>query len=1544
MRRLLKWVGIIVSIPVILSVFTSILLYIPPVQNYIVGKTAKIASESTGMNISLRRISLSFPLDLVVHDALVVQEPDTLLNVNRLSVSVQLWPLVKQKVEINGIKLEDATVNTLNMIEGMTLVGNIGELQFASHNVNLEQEEAFINDFTLKDTHATLCLTDTTAADTTESAPVNWKIKLDNVCLENIALTLTMPLDSISTSLSLDQAQLKNGIADLSKMAYQADKFMLKNAKAGFKMGDSPLVEDIFNPSHVMAENINIDIDSIYYEGNIIQAGIKEFCLQERSGLAITSTRGKLEANDERITVPRLKFNTNHSSIEMEAAADWTVTNLKDGAIRIRLNADLSKNDMFRFIPELNEQLKKSLPEVPLEVRLGIDGNISDIRLTAMSLQMPGIFDMGITGRIQRPLETFGRNGEFTLNSSFSDMNFLKALTGGITIPRGTELDGTFSIQDNDLETSVRLTENKGTANIAGTYNLTDEKYSAKVNMNNLDLNDFMPNDSLYSLTTAMEVSGQGFDIFSPTTLLNAKASLSHLQYGKRIFSGISLEASHANHNSVVGLKVKDNAMDISTKLTATLKEDDVKAKLDLGIKRLDFYDMGLVDFPMSMRMNVNLDAKSDLNETHKMKMKATGIHFGSTNKSFGTKDIQAGAFLTGDSVKSYINSGDLTFFFGTEKSIDNFTNSLNRIGTLLTQQFKQRNIKLDEVKNLLPTAQFRIYAKKDNPLANFLDANGVSFNKLDVKILSSKTEGLNSSAQLHNLRFGDTRLDTIYFSTQQHEDRMTYRSGIIANKTRIQDAFDIGIHGALAADSVNMIIEYLNDKKEKGVYLGLEGALQAKGISLRVGPFDPIIAYRKFNANKGNYIYLSDAGRIHADLRLIDMTQTAFEFFSVPDSTVQQDLSLGLKGLDIGEIRRIVPYMPDISGIINAEAHYIQSNDKPNVSADLTLSNIAYNKNPLGNWSLSAVYLPTENGEHYADGYITHNGNDIITLNGSYKGAEAIGLSDRIMAELNINQFPVDIANAFVPNNMVKLKGNIDGDIQLEGSTSAPVLNGAVNMNSIQAFIPQISQTLKFEDKALTMKDNNLHFDNINIYTGSKRPFTIDGSVDVMKMYMDIRMFANNFELINTKRTRQTMAYGKLFVDLDSYIKGSLDELKMRGDLRILGSSDFTYILQESPLTVEDRLSETVTFISFQDTTEISRRSLPTLTLGGMDMLMNLHIDEGVQCMIDLNDAGNNYMKFEGGGNLTFQYTPEGNMVLNGRYTLMSGEMKYAISLISKTFNIHPGSFIEWTGNVMNPNMNIKATQRVRSSVVQDENNTRNVNFDVGVAITNRLEDMGFTFTIEAPDDGTMQNELASKSDSEKNKMAVTMLVTGMYMPDTGSKGGSFSTNAALNSLLQNEINKLAGNALKTVDINFGMDSGNNGDNGDSYTNYNFQLAKRFWNNRIRVVIGGKISTGNNAAQQDQSFIDNISIEYRLDNSGTRYVKLFHEKNFESVLDGEIMETGAGIVLRKRVSRLGELFIFRKKDKNKDKKKEKKEQKELTGQTDQTTVATTAI
>lgn len=192
--------------------------------------------------------------------------------------------------------------------------------------------------------------------------------------------------------------------------------------------------------------------------------------------------------------------------------------------------------------------------------------------------------------------------------------------------------------------------------------------------------------------------------------------------------------------------------------------------------------------------------------------------------------------------------------------------------------------------------------------------------------------------------------------------------------------------------------------------------------------------------------------------------------------------------------------------------------------------------------------------------------------------------------------------------------------------------------------------------------------------------------------------------------------------------------------------------------------------------------------------------------------------------------------MLLNGRYTLTGGDVRYELPVVSaKNFTIRDGSYIEWAGDLMNPRLNLTATERVRASVTPEGQSSRSVSFDVGIKVQQTMENMALDFTLEAPEDMTMQNELTAKGADERRKLAVGLLVTGMYV-DKGNVGAGMNMGAALNSFLQSEINSIAGSALKTVDISFGMDSYDSSEG--SRTDYSFRFAKRFYNDRIRVVI----------------------------------------------------------------------------------------------------------
>lgn len=1523
MKRYIKWgAGFLVS-PILLFIIICILIYIPPVQNFLVGQTTRYASQATGMDIRIGRLSLGFPLDLVVYDALVIDHPDTIFDVRQLTVEVQLLPLLKQQVEIDGIRLQQASVNTAGLIEGMKLKGDLGELFLRSHGVALSPETAMVNDLRLKDTHLFLSLADTTAADTVASEPTFWKIKLQRADLSNVSFAMEMPLDTMDFRVALGEASLRDGFIDLHKSAYQVERFRIKHGEAAVNMGSTPLNEaGGLDPSHLAFNDINIGIDSISYQGNHIRAHIREFGLKERSGLEIVSTEGRLVTDEQTIRVPSLEIRTPDSYLMFEADADWSLTSAKgDGGLRGRLMAEISKSDLFKIIPSMPEEFVRSFPAAPLRVQAGIDGSLNQLQFTGLNVAIPGSFEMRADGNLTDVLDSLSRKGNVNLLAKVQDMRFLSKLTEGILIPSGTSLEGKFGVEGSLLSADLVLKQDSGKVALLGGYNLNGDVYHADLKVDALNLNAFMPSDSLYTLSASLKAEGAGLDFFDSRTSLEASGGIAHLEYGSKILSGANLTASLKQSEAKVELGIKDNVMDVASVVQAELHPKRIEADLNVCVNWVDLYGMNLVSKPFKTSENLHVHFHTDLKNSHALKASVKDIRLITAEKTFKAKDIHLGLDTANDSIRSFLNAGDLVFLFKAKGGPEQLSAQLDKLISKASEQWAARQIDQPALRELLPVTSFYIFSGKDNPLANLLAANQVSYNRMFVKMETSPENGLNGSAYLNHLRTDSLELDSIYFQTTQESLRQVFKSGVIAGNKPFQEAFDVSVNGAIDSTSANMMIEYLNGKKECGARIGFLAALQEKGISLQISPNEPTLVYRKFQVNPGNYVYLSDKGRIWADLSIFDEQHTGIGLYSTPDSTVQQDLTLSLNRIDIAEFRRIVPYMPDVAGIIDAETHYIQSDDQVQVSADVTVNRFAYNKQSLGDWSLSAVYLPEKTGEQRIDGFVMRDNHEIMSWNGSYFPAQLESAAATLSANMTLHHFPLEVANAFIPDRMAILKGDLDGTMSVKGSTDKPVMNGQINLDSVNVKVPQASLDLRFDNRPVRMVDSRLHFDKFKIFTRGKTPFTIDGNVDMVdlaNMKLDLNLHANNFEVLNAKRTKESMVYGKLYVDLNAVIKGALESLKMRGNANVLGTSDFTYVMQESPLTVEDRLGETVTFVNFRDTTEVTKRSIPTMSLGGMNLMMTLHIDEAVQCRVEMDEQGTNYMRFEGGGDLSFQYTPEGSMLLNGRYSLMSGEMKYEMPVIPlKTFHIESGSYIEWTGNIMNPNLNIQASERVRASVSQQDKSSRTVNFDVGVNITNRLENLGFTFTLEAPDDGGVQNELAGMSAEQKNKMAVTMLVTGIYMPEGGGAGGGgLSANSVLNSFLQSEINKVAGSALKTIDVNFGMEQTEQGEDGSTRTDYNFQFAKRFWNNRFRVVIGGKISTGNSASQQDESFIDNVSVEYRLDNSGTRYIKVFHDKNYESILDGEVIETGAGIVLRKKISKLSELFIFKKRKK----------------------------
>ena len=95
--------------------------------------------------------------------------------------------------------------------------------------------------------------------------------------------------------------------------------------------------------------------------------------------------------------------------------------------------------------------------------------------------------------------------------------------------------------------------------------------------------------------------------------------------------------------------------------------------------------------------------------------------------------------------------------------------------------------------------------------------------------------------------------------------------------------------------------------------------------------------------------------------------------------------------------------------------------------------------------------------------------------------------------------------------------------------------------------------------------------------------------------------------------------------------------------------------------------------------------------------------------------------------------------------------------------------------------------------------------------------------------------------------------------------------------------------------------------------------------------MVGGNYSTDANADENfSQNLINDISFEYYLNAARSMYLRLFRHTGYESILEGEITQTGVGFVYRRKLQRIGDMFLPVKVAKAREEARERKAMEKL--------------
>ena len=237
---------------------------------------------------------------------------------------------------------------------------------------------------------------------------------------------------------------------------------------------------------------------------------------------------------------------------------------------------------------------------------------------------------------------------------------------------------------------------------------------------------------------------------------------------------------------------------------------------------------------------------------------------------------------------------------------------------------------------------------------------------------------------------------------------------------------------------------------------------MQDNGIKVSLTDTHPILGYKKFKANADNYLMLSDDQRVSANLLLTASGGMGVRVYSNDENEdALQDITVSLSKFNLDKVLSVIPYMPDISGIMDGDFHVIQTKEEFSVSSNLKIDNLVYEKCPMGDVGSEFVYMPKSDGSHYVDGILTYEGEDVATVKGTYQ-SEGAGYLD---ATVGLDKIPLHFINGFVPDQLLGLKGYGEGELAVKGALNKPHVEGEVYLDSAYLVSEPYGISMRFDD-----------------------------------------------------------------------------------------------------------------------------------------------------------------------------------------------------------------------------------------------------------------------------------------------------------------------------------------------------------------------------------------------------------------------------------------------------------------------------------------------
>jgi len=1572
-NKLLKGVLWFVAGLVGLLLIIPVLLYIPFVQDFAVKVASTQVEKATGMKMEIGKLRLAFPLNLSVDDAIIIQENgDTMLTSQQLGVNVKLMPLLKGEIHIEGASLDNAFYQMGNNDSIMWIRANIANADISNSDINLKGGDIDLSRVDINGAKIMLrMLNDTTevASDTTQSTP--WKIHADLINMTDVMYSMSMESLIDSLGCKIGTASLCDGNVDMSTKKIFGRSLKIDSVSATYlypattvnatasdetadtiatpssetwtitadtlhltakdalyaESGHKPIAG--FDPSYIMVNDVVIDVDSFYNRGTSITVPIKRISAIERCGIQLHADgtfrmdEKSMKAND--FSIETLKSHINFSG-EMGIGDLMSSDNLP---LMLKGSGRIEPTEIAKAFPDMSQTLA---PFKPLSFSTDIEGTSGSLDVRNLNIIMQDIARIDAEGVVDNPFSPDKIGGELSLDGSLSTITDKQFSFLPIKVVPALRLTGDVEYHPGNAEGNFNVTTRQGRLAAGGKWNGKRESYAATVILDRFPVDAFMPELGIGEITATLKADGKGYNPMAKTSFIDADIALKDIEYQKEHYQDIDLKASLHDGNATGTLTSYNTNLDGTIQFDANLDGDSVSWDMTGNMRNINLQALNLADTVNEGKLTLNtvgkfniatqdIDAKADINNLY---WRIPGITVNSP------APVSLTLMSRANEMDATLTNGDMKLSAGSPNSIFNFITGLTAGMNEVVLQKDSMRVNVEALSRAFPCMDMILDMGSNNIASNYLkESSKITFRHF---IFGAHNDSLLSlNANLNGFNMGSTRIDTISFNAIQHGAYLVYRAEMNNRAGTFDDFAHVGLNGFVGINRIAAFMKQENIKGEKGFNLGLSAMIEDSTVTMKLVPHKPTIAYKSWTVNEDNFISF-DLLTKHLDANLALSGDNSFLkiFTEHPDAVIdslghynnhdhankQEDLVVQLSQIHLQDWLSINPFAPPIKGDVSADMRLRYENNVLTAKGDIELTDLYYGRDRVGTFGLDVDVANSPGGKLMANVSLMVDSVKTITATGVLNDSTT---SNPFLLDFDMIKFPLKVVNPFIPEGMATLSGTLNGQMKITGDMAKPVFNGFLDFDSTNVMVKMIGTSFSFSDEKIPVDSNVIKFSDFTITGCNENPLHVNGVVDVHNLTnvgIDLDFNANNIQIVKSDRPRGADIFGKAFLDLDADVKGNMNFLRVDADVTLLAGTNVTYVLSETNQALASQsTSDMVHFVQFNDTLQTVTGDSITSTGMALNLDAQLHIEEGSTVNVYLSPNGSNRAQVSPSGDLTYTMSALNGDRVTGRLNINNGFVRYTPPFMSeKNFKFQEGSYIAFNGDMMNPLLNIHAVDDIRANVTQSGQNSRLVNFDVLLGITNTLQNMNVAFDLQTNDDITVQNELASMSAEQRANQAMNLLLYNVYT-GAGTKASANLSGNPLYSFLTSQLNSWAANNIRGVDISFGIDQYDKTLDGSTSTttSYSYRVSKTLFNDRFKIVVGGNYSTDANTDENfSQNLINDISFEYMLNNSGSMYVRIFRHTGYESILEGEITQTGVGFVLKRKLNSLWELFGIR--------------------------------